>query len=157
MVLKVAPNQVELPDLESMVAFARRLAQALPSSGVIFLYGDLGAGKTTLVRNMLAALNYTGITKSPTYTLVETYTLNNIILNHFDLYRIADPTELEFIGIRDYLAGNNLCIFEWPQKGAGILPSADLEIHLDYKGAGRYATFIANSAIGAQIIKEAVT
>lgn len=152
MVLKVVPIQVELSDLKVMAEFAAQLAQVLPNSGVIFLHGNLGAGKTTLVRNILAALNYTGITKSPTFTLVETYTLKDLVINHFDLYRIADPSELEFMGIRDYLSGQALCIFEWPQKGAGILPPADLEITLEYKGMGRIATVTANSPVGQQII-----
>lgn len=147
-------KQIELVDLEATAAFAKRLAGALVQGSNIFLYGDLGAGKTTLVRYMLEALGHTGITKSPTYTLVETYKLGALTLHHFDLYRLSDAAELEFIGIRDYVDSDAVCLVEWPQKGLGYLPEPDLEINLAVSGTGRVATLTADTDKGQTILKK---
>ncbi|OAH99502.1 tRNA threonylcarbamoyladenosine biosynthesis protein TsaE [Methylomonas methanica] len=121
---------LEIP--EDTEALGAALWQALPEKCLMFLYGDLGAGKTTLVRGLLRAAGHQGAVKSPTYTLVEEYEINDRRLFHFDLYRLKDPEELEWMGMDDYLNQNALSCIEWPQMGAGFLPMADLEVRLNY-------------------------
>lgn len=108
-------------------ALAQRIAQ---QSAVVFIEGDLGAGKTTFVRGLLRGLGWSGTVKSPTYTLVEPYEWGGHRVYHFDLYRLGDPEELEFMGVRDYLTGDSLCFFEWPDKGQGVLPVPDIVLTL---------------------------
>ena len=108
---------------------------------VIFLDGELGAGKTTLVRGILRALGWQQYVKSPTYTLVESYLLRGIECHHFDLYRLSDPEELEFLGIRDYFTDNSFGFIEWPQKGGDFIPDCDLLINSEYCGRGRRLKF----------------
>lgn len=118
-----------MPDETATQAVAQQLATQAPRQGVVvFLDGDLGMGKTTFVRGFLRALGWTGVVKSPTYTLVEPYEWGQYRIYHFDLYRLGDPEELEFIGIRDYLTPDSLCFVEWPQRGAGVMPGADITL-----------------------------
>jgi len=127
----------ELPNVEATIQFAKLLASELKQGCVVYLHGELGAGKTTLVRAVLQALGYQDRVKSPTYTLVERYDVSERTVFHFDLYRLADPEELEFMGIRDYLDSNALVFVEWPERGAGFLAPADIDINLAYLQEGR--------------------
>lgn len=146
--------EINLPDENAQVAFGGQLGIACKGEGVIFLQGTLGMGKTTLTRGILQAYGHQGAVKSPTYTLVEPYEFADKMVYHFDLYRLADPEELEYMGIRDYFSEAALCVIEWPNKGAGILPVADLELTLDKQGAGRRASAEALTAKGAAILHQ---
>lgn len=125
-----------------MLKFGTLISQRLNKGDVIYLYGDLGAGKTTLTKGILQGLGFTGSVKSPTYTLVETYPINGITLQHFDLYRLSDPEELEWIGIRDYFTNDTISLIEWPQKGGDFLPRPSKEIHIQYADTGRSITVL---------------
>lgn len=149
-----ASHTIQLPDINATNILASSLASSLKNGMIIFLNGQLGAGKTTLVRAMLNALGYTGVTKSPTYTLVESYNVNKMLIHHFDLYRLADPVELEFIGIRDYFTPSTICIFEWPEKGHGYLPMADLEITLTLEHHQRVANIQAKTDLGRKVLTD---
>ena len=113
-----------------MLAWGKQLAQTLTGNELIFLRGELGAGKTTLTRGILQGLGHKGAVKSPTFTLVEPYLQIKPPVFHFDLYRLTDPEELEFIGWRDYVQQNAICIVEWPEKAASYLPRPDIDIIL---------------------------
>ena len=117
---------LELPNEAATIALGRRLAPLLKPGMVIWLDGDLGAGKTTLVRSLLRELGYVGAVKSPTYTLVEVYVVSSIYLYHFDFYRFSDPEEFVDAGLDEYFRDDAICLVEWPEKAAGYVPQADL-------------------------------
>ena len=142
-----------LPDPEATISFGKQLATHLKQGCVVYLHGELGAGKTTLVRSVLQGLNYQERVKSPTYTLVERHDLDDLTVFHFDLYRLADSEELEFLGIRDYLDGNSLVFIEWPERGEGFLPAADIDIKLAYDNDARRIECVALTNKGEECLE----
>lgn len=129
-----------LANAEQTEQLGAALGSALQSRGLVFLLGELGAGKTTLVRGLLRHMGFTGSTKSPTYTLVEPYEFDEHIVYHFDLYRLADPEELEYIGIDEYLTETPaLSLIEWPEKGGNWLPEPHIRVELSYDKSQRQA------------------
>ncbi len=150
----ISETLVELEGESATLALGRSIAHALPEGPfILYLYGRLGAGKTALVRGILRGLGHEGPVQSPTYSLVVHYPLNGYRVHHFDLYRLGDPEELEFIGGREYFDTAELVIIEWPERGAGHLPCADMDIHLHYVDAGRRrARLIAHSDQGRTLL-----
>ncbi len=155
--MTLADLRFQLRDEAATVALGCRLGKALRAGGVVFLQGTLGAGKTTLTRGVLQEFGHSGAVKSPTYTLVEPYEFSGFKVFHFDLYRLGDPEELEYMGIRDYFLEQNLCIVEWPSRGEGILPIADLAVELSVSGTGRLAVTKPGSARGHSILQSLLT
>jgi tRNA threonylcarbamoyladenosine biosynthesis protein TsaE len=133
-------------------ALGAALARAYPrtdrGSAVIYLHGELGAGKTTCVRSLLRALGVNGLIRSPTYTLVETYTLPDITCVHVDLYRLCGPLEVDGLGLRDYFESECLLLVEWPEKGGAALPAADIELTLTYLENSRQCRLSATTVRG---------
>ncbi|MBY0575153.1 MAG: tRNA (adenosine(37)-N6)-threonylcarbamoyltransferase complex ATPase subunit type 1 TsaE [Gallionellaceae bacterium] len=140
-------------DENTTLALAQRLATLLKPGIVIYLRGDLGAGKTTFVRGVLNALGHTGRVKSPTYTLVESYHAGGLNLLHFDLYRMHDAEEWESAGFRDEFDGRNVFLIEWPEKAQELAPPADLEIVFSILAHGRQIELHANTETGRQCIR----
>lgn len=141
-----------LSDSAATEHFGAGLVECVPPGTVIYLHGELGAGKTTLVRGFLKALGHRGAVKSPTYTLVEPYQLKGQTIYHFDLYRLGDPEELEYLGIRDYFDGAAISLLEWPQRGTGILPSASFDITIEYQDEGRRLQLSADESTDPTIL-----
>lgn len=149
----MSSTSVFLPDEAATIELAQRLAQALPADRqgwLLLLEGQLGAGKSTLARGLLRALGHDGAAPSPTYTLVEPYDLPGGAVYHVDLYRVADPEELQFLGFDELEQG--LRLVEWPDRAPALSGSADVGIRLDYEGAGRRATLTGLSPRGAGLI-----
>lgn len=146
--------ELTLADEAATLQLGQDLAALIPAGFVTYLYGDLGAGKTTLVRGYLRGLGYTGNVKSPTYTLVEPYQVGDRQVFHFDLYRLADPEELEYAGARDYFNADAVCLVEWPERGEGWLAGADLLLRLEYAGQSRKAILTPCSEPGRRVVRQ---
>ncbi|KMN35877.1 phosphotransferase [Chromobacterium sp. LK1] len=137
-----------LEDETATLALGKAFAEAAQAGLVVYLLGDLGAGKTTFTRGLLTALGHAGKVKSPTYTLVESYPLSHYSVHHFDLYRFADPEEWEDAGFREHFGQDSLCLVEWPDKAADLLPRADIVLELAVAGNGRNYRLLAHSETG---------
>ena len=143
-----------LPDETATLALGAALAPALTPGLALHLRGELGAGKTTLVRGVLRALGHAGPVKSPTYTLVEVYEVSRLHLHHFDFYRFHDPREWIDAGFRESFNGRNVSLVEWPERAGGLLPPPDLEIELTASGSGRNASLRASSPTGIACLEK---
>lgn len=141
-----------IPTTSAMEALGGQLAQACQGRGTLYLKGELGTGKTTLVRGFLRALGYIGRVKSPTYTLVEPYYIGDSKIYHFDLYRLVESEELDYIGIRDYLEDQAIFLIEWPERGGDSVPVADVQLQLSYQGKARLLELRAETAQGQAML-----
>jgi len=141
-----AHNETEQEDIGG------QLCAAMTGGCVVYLHGDLGAGKTTLVRGFLRFLGHVGAVKSPTYTLIEPYQAGGRDIYHLDLYRLGDPEELDYLGIRDLLDETAVLLVEWPERGLGELPAADIEVNIDYLNDGRRLQLHSRSPRGDSVL-----
>jgi tRNA threonylcarbamoyladenosine biosynthesis protein TsaE len=148
----VIERQWPLPDEAATAALGRHMAAVLDDGLVVYLHGPLGAGKTSFARALLTALGVGERVKSPTYSLIEGYAATERPAWHLDLYRIADPGELEWLGLDALSDPLAVVLVEWSERGAGALPVADMELHLDYAGNGRHASLRAFTARGEQML-----
>ena len=137
-----------MPDAAATSRLGAALAAGAAPGRTLYLSGDLGSGKTTLVRGLLHALGHTGQVKSPTYALVEPYALSKLHLYHFDFYRFNDRSEWLSSGFREYFDGESLCVVEWPEKAGGLLPPPDLRVRLEFAGEARRAAVEAATLAG---------
>jgi tRNA threonylcarbamoyladenosine biosynthesis protein TsaE len=155
--MSAVPLEFSLDSSSDTEALGRALARSLPDAGVaaaggavLYLHGELGAGKTTCARALLQTLGVTGLVRSPTYTLVETYVLADLTCTHVDLYRLQSLSEVDELGLRDLLGPKGLLLVEWPERGGAALPPADVELTLRYAGEVRQAGLAAKTRFGAE-------
>ena len=144
--------KLNIETAEDMMALGRRLGEHCPDGACIYLQGDLGAGKTTLVRGFLHGMGYEGKVKSPTYTLVEPYVLAEREIFHFDLYRLEQPEELEHMGYRDYFADEGIILLEWPEKAGNFLQTPDLRIEIELLTSGRSLDITGNTSTASKLL-----
>lgn len=143
---------IELPTERATLALGEYLGQLANTSMVIYLYGDLGAGKTTLVRGFLHAKGYFGKVKSPTYTFVESYLELKLPIYHFDLYRLNNPAEVELLDIRDYAQNKGIILIEWPEKGRGFIPEPTIKLTLEILDNSRKVNLAAANLLGQTVL-----
>ena len=144
---------LELNNEAATLAAGGRFSTLVQPGLVVYLHGDLGAGKTTFVRGFLRGLGHQGKVKSPTYTLVEPYVVSSYNIYHFDLYRFIDEEEWESVGFRDYFNPSSICFVEWPEKAENLLPTPDIDIYLTPNNEGRILQFSAHSDLGRQVLQ----
>lgn len=149
----MSARRYHLGESTDTVRLGAALAKARIAGLVIYLRGDLGAGKTTLARGFIQALGYAGPVKSPTYTLLEEYAVGSCQIFHFDLYRLGEPDELEFLGVRDCDRDQAVWLVEWPERACEILPSADITVNLGYRDAGRVVCLEASTPAGEAVLE----
>ena len=147
---------VYLPDELATLELGARLARTLRPGLIVYLRGELGAGKTTLARGVLRGLGYAGRVKSPTFTLVEVYRLSNLYLHHFDFYRFKHANEWIDAGFREMFGADHVCLIEWPDKAGALLPAADLELTLEHEDNGRRARLVARSPMGIECLQKVI-
>jgi tRNA threonylcarbamoyladenosine biosynthesis protein TsaE len=150
------PEQFRLPAEADTLRLGAALAAGAANGLALHLSGELGSGKTTVVRGLLRALGYGGRVKSPTYTLVEPYSISRLNLYHFDFYRFKDRAEWLSSGFREHFGPGSFCIVEWPERAGGLLAPPDLELRLSYQGEGRAAELTAHSAAGRAWLEAAL-
>lgn len=143
---------VELTDERASEQLARQIAQCVSAPLILTFSGEIGSGKTTIIRAMLQNLGVQSAIKSPTFTLVESYLCNNVPIHHFDLYRIHHEDELEYLGFREYFSHQSICCIEWAEHAGKLLPASDIQFNLSIKGAGREMQIIASSVAGKRIL-----
>lgn len=150
------PSSIEvfLADEAATLGFARRLAPLLATGGSIWLEGDLGAGKTTFCRGLIQGLGHNGPVKSPTFTLVEPYRIGELEIFHFDLYRLNDPQELEYLAVDECFDSHHLSLVEWPRRGGDRLPPCDLMLVLEPRGTGRMLFVNSCSPRGEHMVRQ---
>jgi tRNA threonylcarbamoyladenosine biosynthesis protein TsaE len=146
--------EIVVASAQDMEKLGGRLAKGSSVVRLVYLRGALGTGKTTLVRGFLRAMGYMGVVRSPTFTLVEGYLLNRRQIYHLDLYRMMHPEELEFIGFRDYVKNNNLCLVEWAERGAAVLPLPDLDVDITKSGNRRIVTLLSHTERGEKLVSD---
>jgi tRNA threonylcarbamoyladenosine biosynthesis protein TsaE len=151
--VSVAIQTLIAKDEAAMIAYGGALGAACEAGLIAFLQGDLGMGKTTFARGFIRQLGHPGAVKSPTYTLVEPYEFPQFTLYHFDLYRLEDAKELEFVGIRDYFGENSVCLIEWPERGLGVLPQPDIVIEIVSEGSGRRLAVASETDRGRSVMQ----
>ena len=150
----------ELADAAATEHVGHLLSRALPGAEaacIVYLHGELGSGKTTLVRGFLRARGVAGPVRSPTYTLIEPHAVGAEVFVHVDLYRLNAPSEIDDLALGDYLAARHVLLIEWPEKGAGRLPAADLELTLSYAGAGRELLMQSHGELGRRWLTNLAT
>jgi tRNA threonylcarbamoyladenosine biosynthesis protein TsaE len=147
-------HSIHLADESATLALGVAIAHNLTAGLVIYLHGNLGAGKTTLSRGILRGLDFMGKVKSPTYTLVEVYELSSLNLYHFDLYRFNDALEWEEAGFREYFNDTSVCLVEWPEKAAELLPAPDISLYLTPDGDARNAELVAITPGGSTCLNQ---
>ena len=146
--------EIAVAAAQDMEELGARLAKESNVVRLVYLRGALGTGKTTLVRGFLRAMGHAGVVRSPTFTLVEGYLLNGRHIYHLDLYRMMHPEELEFIGFRDYVKNNNLCLVEWAERGAAVLPLPDLDVEITKSGNRRIVTLLSHTDRGEKLLSD---
>lgn len=144
--------EMELASDADTLAWGEKIGRALKGRGIVYLYGELGAGKTTLCRGILRSYAYSGAVKSPTYTIMEPYELDAVRIFHFDLYRLNDPDEWNYLGVDGFFSEQTLCLIEWPERVGGNLPMADLAVTLAYQEQGRTMKIRALSDYGHGVL-----
>jgi tRNA threonylcarbamoyladenosine biosynthesis protein TsaE len=143
---------LEFSNEKQCVLSAKKLAKCLFSPSIITFSGEIGAGKTTFIRAMLKGLGVSAAIKSPTFSIVESYTMSSFSIHHFDLYRIQDETELDYIGFRDYFENSGIVLIEWPERALGSISEIDLQCELLIKGDERVMNITSLTATGEQIM-----
>ena len=146
-------SNYDLKDESETLRLAKGIASHLYPGMNLYLRGELGAGKTTFVRGILRGFGYQDKVKSPTYTLVESYSLEGFTIYHFDLYRFKDETEWDDAGFREHFKNTSICLVEWPEKAGHILPQPDISIELSHRALGRHLRLIAYTVLGTKCLK----